>query len=387
MTAFYRRLLERVQALPGITAVSASTGMPLQGTSFGMPFDIVGKPVADRSQRPGAGFNMVTPGFFTTFGIRISRGRSFTEADVAGGLPVAVVNSTFVKRYFPNVDPFTQRISVEQLIPGVTNLGPPIDWQIVGIYENVRNGGPKGNGFPEIDVPFAQSPWPRVRMAVRTAGNPDSLNKSIAAVIHSADPDLPMADLKTMDQLFQESLGGDRFGAFLFGGFALIALCLATFGIYGVMSFGVAQRTHEIGLRMALGARQTQVLGLILKEGMTLGFIGLFYWARRLVRDWAAHARDVVWHRLARSNRLQRCGGGADVVGLAGLLHSCTQGDAGRSDGRIAPRLTRQDCPLATSRTGSPHPAVDGYVAPNLLKRDVGTEFNRTDDGVSARNF
>jgi putative ABC transport system permease protein len=276
MTAFYRRLLERVQALPGITAVSASTGMPLQGTSFGMPFDIVGKPVADRSQRPGAGFNMVTPGFFTTFGIRISRGRSFTEADVAGGLPVAVVNSTFVKRYFPNVDPFTQRISVEQLIPGVTNLGPPIDWQIVGIYENVRNGGPKGNGFPEIDVPFAQSPWPRVRMAVRTAGNPDSLNKSIAAVIHSADPDLPMADLKTMDQLFQESLGGDRFGAFLFGGFALIALCLATFGIYGVMSFGVAQRTHEIGLRMALGARQTQVLGLILKEGMTLGFIGLF---------------------------------------------------------------------------------------------------------------
>jgi putative ABC transport system permease protein len=273
--AFYRQLLDRVQALPGITAASVSTGFPVQGTGFGMPFDIVGKPVADRSQRPGAGFNMVTPGFFSAFGIRISRGRAFTEADAAGGMPVAIVNSSFVKKYFPNVDPLTQRITVEQLIPGVTNLGPPIDWQIVGVYENVRNGGPRGDGFPEIDVPFAQSPWPGVSMAVRTASNPESMNKSLAAVIHSVDPDLPMADVKTMDHLMEESLGGERFGAVLFGGFAFVALCLAAFGIYGVMSFAVAQRTHEIGLRMALGAGEGQVLGLILKEGMTLGLIGL----------------------------------------------------------------------------------------------------------------
>jgi putative ABC transport system permease protein len=275
ITGFYRQLIERVQALPGITAASVSTGMPVQGTGFGMPFDIVGKEVADRSQRPGAGFNQVTPGFFPTFGIHITRGREFTEADNTGGVPVAVVNSTFVKRYFPNIDPLTQRISVEQLIPGVTKLGPPIEWQIVGVYENVRNGGPRGDGFPEIDVPFAQSPWPLVSMAVRTAGAPDTMNKSIAAVIHSLDPDLPMADVKTMDQLLEQSLGGDRFGAVLFGSFALIALCLAAFGIYGVMSFAVAQRTHEIGLRMALGAGQGQVLGMILKEGMILGAIGL----------------------------------------------------------------------------------------------------------------
>jgi putative ABC transport system permease protein len=275
ITAFYSQLTERVQALPGITAVSVSTGMPPQGTSFGMPFDLVGKAAADRSHRPGAGFNMVAPGFFPTFGIRISRGRAFTPADIAGGLPVAVVNSTFVKRYFPNVDPLTQSISVEQLIPGVTGLGPPIRWQIVGVYENVRNGGPQGNGFPEIDVPFAQSPWPNVRMAVRTAGSPDNVSQSIAALIHSADPDLPMADVKTMDQLLEQSVGGERFGAVLFGAFAVIALCLAAFGIYGVMSFTVAQRTHEIGLRIALGARHTQVLGLILKKGMTLASSGL----------------------------------------------------------------------------------------------------------------
>jgi putative ABC transport system permease protein len=275
ITAFYRQLIERVQALPGITAASVSTGMPVQGTNFGMPFDIVGKVVVDRSQRPGAGFNMVSPGYFPAFGIRISRGRAFTEADTAGGLPVAVVNSTFVKKYFPNVDPLTQRISVEQLIPGVANLGPPIDWQIVGVYENVRNAGPKGEGFPEIDVPFAQSPWPNVSMAVRTANDPASLSKSIGAVIRSVDPDLPMADVKTMDQMVTDALGEDRFGAVLFAGFAFVALFLAAFGIYGVMSFAVAQRTHEIGLRMALGAGPHQVLHLILKEGMTLGLIGL----------------------------------------------------------------------------------------------------------------
>jgi putative ABC transport system permease protein len=275
ITSFYRQLTERTQALPGITAASVSTGFPVAGTNFGMPFEISGKPVADRSQRPGAGFNMVTPGFFQTFGIRITRGRAFTESDTAGGMPVAIVNSALVKKYFPDVDPLTQMVSVEQLIPGVTNLGPPINWQIVGVYENVRNGGPKGDGFPEIDVPFAQSPWPDVSMAVRTASDPDSMSKSLAAVIHSVDPDLPMADVKSMDHLLEESLGGERFGAVLFGGFAFIALCLAAFGIYGVMSFAVAQRTREIGLRMALGAGSGQVLALIMKEGMTLGMIGL----------------------------------------------------------------------------------------------------------------
>jgi putative ABC transport system permease protein len=275
ITSFYRQLIERVQALPGITAASVSTGFPVQGTNFGMAFEIVGKPVTDRSQRPGAGFNMVTPGFFPAFGIRIARGRAFTEADTADGMSVAIVNSAFVKKYFPATDPLTQRIAVEQLIPGVTNLGPPIEWQIVGVYENVRNGGPRGDGFPEIDVPFAQSPWPGVAMAVRTVGNPDAMNKGIAAVIRSVDPDLSMANVKTMAQLLDESIGGEKFGAVLFGSFAFIALCLAALGIYGVMSFAVAQRTHEIGLRMALGAGENQVLGLILKEGMILGMIGL----------------------------------------------------------------------------------------------------------------
>jgi len=275
MLAFYRQLLERVNALPGVASSSVSTGMPVYGASFGMEFDIVGKEVADRSQRPGASFNMASPGYFSTFGIHMLRGRTFTEADGAGGMPVAIVNSELVRKHLPNVDPLTQRIAVDQLIPGVAKLGPPITWQIVGVYENVRNRTPKDGDFPEIIVPFAQSPWPGVGMAVRTVGDPASMTKGIAAVLQSMDPDLPMADVRTMDQAVDESMGGDRFGAVLFGTFAGIALMLAAFGIYGVMSFAVAQRTHEIGLRVALGATSRQVLGMILKEGMTLGVIGV----------------------------------------------------------------------------------------------------------------
>jgi putative ABC transport system permease protein len=275
ITSFYRQLLDRIQALPGVSSVSASEGMPLEGVNFGMPFEIVGKSVADPSQRPGAGFNMVTPQYFRTFGIQMDRGRTFTDQDIAGGLPVAVVNETFVKRYFPSVDPLSQRVNVEQLIPGMTKLGPYISWQIVGVYHNVRNGGPRGDDFPEIDVPFWQSPWPQATIALRAAGEPASLAKSIGDSVQSFDPNLPLADVKTMDQIMDESMAGDRFTAFLFGGFAAIALLLASLGIYGVMSFAVAQRTHEIGLRMALGAATGRVLALVLREGMILALIGL----------------------------------------------------------------------------------------------------------------
>ncbi len=275
INAFYRLLLEKVGALPGITAVSASTGMPIIGTNFGMPFNLAGQAVSDPSSRPGAGFTMVTPEFFKTFGIQIEKGRAITEQDVAGGLPVAVVNETFAKKYLSNVDPLTQRLAVEQLIPGVTKLGPPIEWQIVGVYHNVHNGGVRGDGFPEIVVPFWQSPWPQAGLAVRTFGDPASMTKSITAVVRSVDPNLPLDQVKTMDQLVDESLAGDRFSTVLFSSFAGVALLLAAIGIYGVMSFAVAQRTHEIGLRIALGAGPNQVLRLVLQEGMVLAFLGL----------------------------------------------------------------------------------------------------------------
>ena len=129
--------------------------MPVAGPNFGMPFTIVGDKAVDPGARPGAGFAMVSPEYFKTFGIKILKGRGFTPEDRDGGVRVAVVNERFVTRYLAGRDPLKQRLAIEQLIPGVTRLGPTVEWQIVGVTRHVRNAGPKdADGFPEIDVPF-----------------------------------------------------------------------------------------------------------------------------------------------------------------------------------------------------------------------------------------
>jgi putative ABC transport system permease protein len=268
-------MLEKIRAVPGVVDAAASTGTPLQRTFGGMYFSVSGKPVADPSLRPTSPFQMVTPGYFATYGIRIVKGRGFTEQDSASSTRVAMVNENFVRRYLPGVDPLTQIIEIDQLIPGAAKTGDIVPWQIVGVFHNVRNGRIRADDIPEIEVPFWQSPWPQVGMAVRTQGDPGAMTKSIAAAVHAVDPDLPLANIQTMDQILDRSLLGDQFIAALFGSFAGTALLLAAMGIYGVMAFGVAQRTHEIGLRIALGAGKEQVLRLILREGLLLVTAGL----------------------------------------------------------------------------------------------------------------
>jgi putative ABC transport system permease protein len=269
---FYRQLLDRTVAVPGVTSASISTGMPVRGTSFGDTLEIVGRP-HDPANPPGAGVNMVTPQFFETFGIRILRGRPFTEQDRAGSVRVAIVNETFVRLFLPDVDPLTARVRMKPYTYGVQSP-KPVEWQIVGVYGDVKNAGPAGRSFPEIDVPFWQAPWPRTTMAVRTAGDASGVQQDLANVIQTLEPDLPMANVRTMEQVVSEAMAADRFHTVLFGAFAAVALILAAVGIYGVMSFVVAQRTQEIGVRMALGAARARVLHEVLREGMTTALIG-----------------------------------------------------------------------------------------------------------------
>jgi ABC-type antimicrobial peptide transport system permease subunit len=156
----------------------------------------------------------------------------------------------------------------------VTKLGPYISWQIVGVFHNVRNGDFRDD-YPETDIPFWQIPWPSANFGVRTSGDPEIMTKSIAAAVHAVDPQIAVAEPRTMDQVKGLLLAGDRFTMILFGSFAVVALLLAAVGIYGVMAFTVAQREHEIGLRMALGATRGHVVNLILKEAVALATIGL----------------------------------------------------------------------------------------------------------------
>ena len=275
ITAYYQRMIGSIESVPGVLNVSIGTGLPLHWLGFGMPFTIAGQPdFADPSQRPNAGFGMVTPGYFKTYGIQVTRGRSFTDQDSPASVRVAMVNENFVQKYFKDKDPLKQRLMVEELIPGVTKLGAPVSWQIVGVYHNVRSRDLREDN-PEIAISFWQIPWPDATIGVRTAGDPALMTRSIAAAVHAVDPQIALAQPRTMDEVKSNILSGDRFTMVLFFSFAVLALLLAAVGIYGVMAFTVAQREHEIGLRMALGASRNHVLSLILKEALMLAFLGL----------------------------------------------------------------------------------------------------------------
>jgi putative ABC transport system permease protein len=266
--AYYRQMLENVKAIPGVTKAAVTTGNPGLGTSFGSRLSIVGQPL-NPSVRMGSAIQMVTPEYVDTLGIRMVSGRNINEFDTATSLRVATVNEHFVKQYLAGADPLTQRISF-QFRPAGAN---PLEWQIVGVYHNIRGAGFRED-FPEINIPFAQSPFHQASMVIKTSGDPKAFFNRIAAAVNSVDPDLPLAGLRTVDEIVSESLAIDRFSVVLFASFGALGLILAAIGIYGVMAFAVAQRTHEFGIRMALGAQRSRVINQVLKEGTILAVCG-----------------------------------------------------------------------------------------------------------------
>ena len=284
---YYQQLNERIKAVPGVAKAAVLTGVPALGPNFGVRFSIVGQPVANASERPSSALQIVTPDYVDALGIRLTKGRNLTELDTATSPRVAIVNEFFANRFFSNADPIAQRIAFDELIPGKPR-GKPLEWQIVGVFHDVKGAGARED-YGEIAVPFAQSPWPQASMVVKTEGDPKSVIKSIGAAVNTVDPDLPLAGVRTLDEIVADALAIDRFSVVLFSFFGALGLLLAAVGIYGVMAFAVVQRTREFGIRMALGAQRSRVINQVLKEGALLaisgsviGLIGAYFVGRAM---------------------------------------------------------------------------------------------------------
>jgi putative ABC transport system permease protein len=275
---YFQQMLDKIQSVPGVESAALATGMPLRGTGGSVPFRIAGAPPISEGARQTAGIQTVTPVYFEIFGVRTIRGRQFTSQDRADKIPVAMVSETFAKKLLPGADPLTQRLIINWVLPFSSTNSPEIEWQIVGVFHDVRGGdGLRGDNTPVIYVPFWQCPFPRAAVAIRTKIEPSQITRSLAPAINSIDPDIPLAGVKTMEQIRDEMLAFDRFGMVLYASFAGLALLLASIGIYGVMAFGVAQRTHEFGIRMALGAGEGPIMRLVLHEGVRLALLGMAF--------------------------------------------------------------------------------------------------------------
>ena len=273
MAQVYRQVLLRLQSVPGVQSAGIASVVPLGGAPDGTVIRLPEHPTMDQSENPFANYSFASPGYFSTIGTTLLRGRDFSDADTLSSVPVTIITGSMAKRYFPGEDPIGKQV-------GVGNPKIPVR-TIIGVVADIKHESLREEPDPEMFVPYTQSEiraWPSMQamqFAVQTKGDQTAIADGIRQAVHGVDQDLPVAKFATLTTLVDRSMTADRFSMLLVGAFGILALLLASIGMYGVIAYSVMQRTAEIGVRMALGAQRAQIFAMILRQASRLAFAGI----------------------------------------------------------------------------------------------------------------
>lgn len=264
--AFFKLLVDRVATLPGVQSAAVISYLPLSGSNMDWVFSIEGRAPTDSGEKLFAEYRQISSGYFQAMGIPLLKGRTFSDSDGAGTPKVIIINEAFVRRYFPNEDPLGRHVG----------FGTKPQWrEIVGVVADVRHFGLEIEPKAEAYVPHLQDPWPAMALVVRSGSDPAALTGAIRSEVGALDKDQPAYNIRTMESLVSESVAPKRLAMLLFGIFSGVALVLAAVGVFGVMASSVTQRTHEIGIRMALGATPVTILKMIVSQAVGLALLGI----------------------------------------------------------------------------------------------------------------
>jgi len=317
LNAYLASISAAVETVPGVRETAITSALPLQGWGYGVPYSVADREFTDRANRRRAFFKIVSPSYFDALGIKLLAGRVLSDTDMAGAPPVALINETLAKREFPDENPIGRRLVVREIVPGKTEFGQEIAWEIVGVIAGEKITGLGDEISAGMYVSNRQSPTYSISLIVRAGVPPQSLQRAIRSAVESVNRDQALSDVRTLEQIVDQSMLANRVTSTLLAVFASMALLLAAVGIYGVVSYTAAQRTHELGIRAALGASAGNLRKLIFQGGMRLTVIGLLIGL--VGTDAATRVTSSMLYGVGNDDPLTIAAVAAVLFGVAGL--------------------------------------------------------------------